>query len=182
MVYMMNRCRFYLLLALMLLAPLSARAETSIGVVDVQALLTQSEAAKSIEKQVAEFKEKFLSEVSGEEQSLRENEKLLTEQRGTLSKDEFTTKAKEFEERLYKMRQKTQGRKRALDEAFSKANGQIRAKVYEIVQQIASARKFNLVITKQNVIVGEESIDLTDETMTRLNKELPSIAMDVKEQ
>ena len=80
------------------------------------------------------------------------------------------------------MRQKTQGRKRALDEAFSKANGQIRAKVYEIVQEIASARKFNLVITKQNVIVGEESIDLTDETMTRLNKELPSIAMDVKEQ
>ena len=64
MVYMMNRCRFYLLLALMLLAPLCVRAETSIAVVDVQALLTQSEAAKSIEKQVAEFKEKFLARSS----------------------------------------------------------------------------------------------------------------------
>lgn len=177
----MNRSCFYLFLALLVLVPFGARAETSIAVVDVQTLLSQSEAAKSIEKQVDEFKEKFLSEVSGEEQALRDNEKTLTEQRGSLSKEEFASKAREFEEKLYKMRQTTQGKKRALDEAFSKANGEIRAKVYEIVQQIASEKGFNLVISKQNVIVGEQSIDLTAETMTRLNKALPSIVMDVKE-
>ncbi len=156
-------------------------AETSIAVVDVQALLSQSGGAKSIEKQIDAYKEKFLSEVSGEERALRENEKNLADQRATLSKEEFAAKAKEFEEKLYKMRQTTQAKKRALDEAFSKGMGQLRTKVYEVVQALAKEKGFNLVISKQNVIVGEDSIDLTQETMKRLNAELPSITVTVKD-
>ncbi len=177
----MNICRLFLCFVFLAMVPLAAHAETTIAVVDVQALLSQSSAAKSIAKQIDTHKEKFLSEVSQQERELRENEKALSEQRSSLSKEEFASKAKAFEEKLYKMRQQTQAKKRVLDEAFSKGMGQLREKLYEVVEGIAKTKGFNLVISKQNVIVGENSIDLTAETLKKLNAELPSIDVKVQD-
>lgn len=172
--------RIVFFLIALFFAPLHALAETSIAVVDVQALLTKSSAARSLEKQVSAQKEKFLEEVTAQEAVLREAEKKLTAERATLSKEAFTARAREFEEKLYNTRKATQNRKAALDAASGSAMDKLRGEIYEVVKDIAAARGYNLVITKQNVIIGEQSIDITDEVMKRLNAEITDIKLEVK--
>jgi outer membrane protein len=176
--------RFFglLFLCLFLALPFSAQAETSIAVVDVQALLSRSDAALSIDKQADELKNKFMVDVSKQEQALRENEAKLTSERASLSKEEFAERAKEFEGKLIEMRRAAQIEKRKYDEATTKALNQLRDKLYEIVQQIAKEKKYSLVISKQNVIVGEQSIDITEESLKRLNAALPSISLVIADQ
>jgi outer membrane protein len=174
----MNIIRLIALAACMVCVALPAWAETSIAVVDAQAILTQSEAAKSVEKQISDYKAKFLDELSKQEQSLRESEKKLGEERATLRKEDFTAKAKQLEEKFIQTGSVTQTKKRAMDKASSSAVSKLHAKLYEIVQVIAKEKGYNLVITKQNVIVGEQSIDITEEAMTRFNEQLPTITLD----
>src|SRR4051812_26939328 len=118
---MKNIAKIFGLIALVLLLslPLTARAAdpVSIGVVDLQKLLTESAAGKDIQSQMETHKTKFLSEIGAQEQKLREDEKTLTDQRASLPADDFAKKAKDFEEKLNDTRRKAQDRKKALEEA-----------------------------------------------------------------
>ncbi len=177
---MIRRC-LVLMCAFAVLTPAMAYAATSVAVLDVQALLTESQAAKSIEKQADERKDKFLAELSKQEQELRDTEKKLSEERASLSKEEFAKTAKEFEEKLMATRQMAQSTKKIYDEATAKALKQLRDKIYEIAQSIASEKGYNLVISKQSVIVGAQDMDITEESMKRLNESISSVTLDIKD-
>lgn len=172
---------FLVSLIVILAATGAARAETSIAVVDVQALLTKSDAAISIEKQVDAYKDKFVEDISKREQELRDNEKALAEQRGKLDNEVYAAKAKNFEEKLIETRKYAEQNRRKFDKASAKAMASLRDSLYDTVQALAKEKGFNLVISKQNVIVGEQSIDLTDETMKRLNASVSSITLDISD-
>lgn len=174
--------RYCLVIATILLigAPFTARAQTTVAVVDVQEILAKSAAAASLDKQADAAKEKFRAEVSAQEQGFRAEEKKLAEQRGKLSKEDFALQARAFEEKLVSFRSEAQDRKRALDEAIGVSMGEIRAKLYEVVQQISAEKGIDLVITKQNVIVGSQEIDLTEETMKRLNDVISTSTLEIK--
>ena len=177
--------RYYVLLLCFILAfaPIVARADAplTIAVVDVQALMTQSDAAKSLEKQVSDRKEKFIASLSKQEQDLRDAQKKLTDARATMSKDAFAKKAQEFEKKLMDTRQMAQDTKKTYDDALEKALNQLRAKIYEVVQGIAKEKSYTLVISKQEVVVGQSSMDITDDAMKKLNATITTLNLDIKD-
>jgi outer membrane protein len=177
----MRRIFFLQFFTAVLLASSAVLAQTSIAVVDVQALLTKSDAAISVEKQIDDYKDIFVKEISKQEQELRDLEKSLGEQRKSLSNDDFANKAKAFEEKLIETRKSAEQKRRAFDKASAKALDTLRETLYSVVQELAREKGFTLVISKQNVIVGEQSIDLTEETMERLNKKISTIALEISD-
>lgn len=158
-----------------------AAAEQSIGVVDVQALLTQSKAGQNIQKQLDTRKEKFLSEIGKEEAALRDEEKKLAGERDSLSKDDFTKKAKAFEEKLNASRQKAQTRKKALEDGANGALIKLRDQIVKIVEEVAASKGYGLVITTQTVVAGGKAFDITEESLKKLNDAVSEIPLDVKE-
>jgi outer membrane protein len=163
---------------IILATPVSANAEMSIAVVDVQKLMGDSDAAKSIEKQVTAKREKFVSELSKKEKGLRETEKKLAGERSKLSKEDFTKKAQEFEKSLMSTREMAQKTKKQYDDATGKALSQLRDKAVEVVSAIAKEKGYQLVLSKQGVVVSAQGIDITDEAMANLNKAVSNITVD----
>jgi len=162
-------------------SPAAAAEGTSIATVDVQQMLTESDASQSIQKQLKERREKYTKDLRKQEESLRKEEKELVEQKEKLSKDDFAKKRKAFEEKLFEVRKMTQERKRSLEKATAEAMKVLRTELFKVVQSIADERNINLVISRQNVVVGEKSLDITEEAMKRLNKELKTVKLDVKD-
>jgi outer membrane protein len=175
----MTKKLFLLLFVFVLLVPEMASAQTNIAVVDMQELLTESDAAKDIQKQVNSYKESFLGEISKQEQALRAEEKSLSAQQGKLGKEEFAKKVKDFEKKLLDTRRDAQTKKKKLDDAVTKSVTQLRDKIFTIVQSIADEKKYDLVISNQNVVIGASALNITDETMKRLNKAVSKIKVDV---
>jgi Skp family chaperone for outer membrane proteins len=169
----------FLVLALVAMSA-GANAQTVIGIVDVQKLMTQSMAAQDIQKQVESFRNKFQEEVSKKEQGLRESEKSLVEQRKTLPADKFEEKKKGFEKELLSTKKYVEGKKKNLNQATAGALEKLESQIVKIVSAIAKEKNFGLVITKQAVVVGDQALDITADVMTRLNTELSSVKMDVK--
>lgn len=161
--------------------PLSAaRAELSISVVDVERILTDSKAAKAVQKQVEEKRKGFIGDVENAEKKLRDKQKALQAEAAKLSKEDLTKKAKEFEESRVKERNQIQEEKSRLDKAYSEAMNTLTKSIYDVCQAIADEKKIDLVITRQNIIVGSKSLDITDEVLKRLDEKLPTLSLKVK--
>jgi outer membrane protein len=152
---------------------------TAVAVVDVQKLLKDSKAGVNIQQQLETHKTKFLAEIAQQEQKLREDEKALSGQRSSLPAEEFAKKAKTFESELTESRRIAQERKKALEDAAAKSIGKLRDEILKVVQQISDEKGYSLVINSQNVVINSKGMDITDETLARLDKAVSEIALEI---
>lgn len=155
-------------------------AQINIAVIDIDMILVKSKAAVSIKKQVEEKRKEFLKEIKVEEDKLRAEQKILEKKRSKISKEEFLKQFQGFESRRLVARKKIKDKKQKLEKAYSKAMNILTKSIYEVCQKIAVEDKVDLIITRQNIVVGSLSLDVTKEAMSRLNKKLPSLSLKVK--
>lgn len=155
-----------------------AYAEISIAVVDVEAILESSKAAKSIKKQVDKRRKTFLKSVKDEEDKLRTEQKAIEEKREGMSKEELLKKAQAFEKRRIEARNKLREKKAALDKSYSKAMNKLTESITHVCQTIADEQKIDLIITRQNIIIGTNNLDITSKVMKKMNKEISSLPLE----
>ena len=162
------------------LFPTYAKAELTIAVVDVRAILQDSKAAKSVKDQVKNKRESFVKEVKSIEDDLRKDQKKLEKEKDSLSKEELMKKFRSFEEKRLGARKKLQKGQKNLDDAYNKAMAKLSQSIFEVCSKIAEERKIDLVITKDNIIVGNKALDITAEVLSKLNSFLPKLVLEVK--
>lgn len=158
----------------------SDREPISIAVVNIQALLNDSRAAKSIQEQVDRYRKEFQEDFRDKESELKEREEDLAKERETLSEEAFREKVGAFQRRIVESQNELQDRRRELDEAVSEALGELREEILKIVAEMADENKYDLVLSRQNVVIVERSIDISKEVMDRLNKSVKKITVTVK--
>lgn len=161
------------------LLPVAASAETSIAVLDLQKVMTESKAALNIQAQVQNYREKSQAEIGAIEQKLRDEQQALAAGKESMPPEEFAAKKAAFEQSLGQTRNIVQEKKRVLDEAFSTAVTVVRDRVLEIVAQISEEKGYQLVLTRQNVVLVEKPFDITDQVMEKLNASLTEVPLNV---
>jgi Skp family chaperone for outer membrane proteins len=162
--------------------PRSVRAElpvSVVAVVDVQYILQESVASKSIQKQLDAQRQTYQNEISKQEEKLRAAEQELNRERGNLSADAFGQKRREFEHQVADVQRTVQARKRVLDQAFNESMTKVRDTVLQIVTEVAGEQKATLVLAKQQVVLAEKSLDLTFAVLDRVNTKLPTVTVTV---
>lgn len=162
------------------LVPAYARAEISIAVVDIEKILNESKAAKSVQSQVEEKRKTFLGEVEAADKKLRDEQTAIEAKRETFTKEELTEKARGFEQSRMEARKKIQESKAKLDTAYADAMNKLTKTIYEVSQKLADERKIDLIITRQNIIVGSMSLDITKDVLASLDTALPTLSLEVK--
>ena len=158
----------------------SAYAQTTIGVVDVEKVLNESDAAKELNKKRSEAREKFITKLSKKESDLREEGKALFAKRKDMSDEEFGKEQKAYEAKLLEMRKATQKQKRDFEEASNVALDKLKDHLANAVQKIAQEKGYGLVISNRDVITGEKSLDITGETIKAMNDQKIKIPFKVK--
>ncbi|MBU6235027.1 MAG: OmpH family outer membrane protein [Alphaproteobacteria bacterium] len=152
----------------------------NVAVVDIQALLKDSNGAKSIESQLETIRKNFQSEVEKEEKKLRETEKSILDQKDKLSQEDFKAKATDFQKQVADSQKKVQERKGKLDKALASAVGKLRTEIVKIVAEIGDAKKLDLVLARTDVVIVSKDMDITAQVMEKLNASLPSVQVTVE--
>lgn len=148
-------------------------------VVDVNKIMTESAAAKSVQDQVSTLRKSLKDEVDKKESGLRAQDESLAKERGKLSADEFEKKSRAFQEDVMNSRKDVDARVGALDRGVGVAMGKIEKSLQEILFDIAKEQGANLVLPKAAILVAETSMDFTDQAMAKLNAKLPSVKVEV---
>ena len=147
-----------------------AVAQTSVGVLDVDYILQESSSAKALQEKRNAVRETMLKELSDKENVLREDGKALLESRQDVAEEEFVKRSKDYEGKLLDMRRMTQKNKRAFEEASAKAMAKLRDNMTTIVADISQERGYDLIIAKRHVVIGENSIDITQDVLSKMNE------------
>ena len=148
----------------------TTKAALSIAIIDINGVLEQSSAIKKIRAIIDEENKKFLASTDEEQQSLRSEELELEAQRDILSETEFNLRLKQFQDRVAVLQQKLQRQRREFDASLQQANEQLRKLLYQITAEITKENGYTLVIQKQNIVLYDLSIDISDEALLRLNE------------
>jgi Skp family chaperone for outer membrane proteins len=170
---------FLLILALMMILPVSALAEgqSNVAVLDMRRLVDESDAGKSIGEKLSARHDSLQKEASEYEKKIRDQEKSLLQERKKLKPEEFETKKKEFEKNFKDSREKILKKSNDLEAARRKAVNQLQTHIAEITADIADTRKLDLVVDRDAVVISAKNIEITDEVLKRLNEKVKDIPL-----
>lgn len=157
----------------------TSTAQLPIAVVDVQGIMRAAQAAKGVQDQIEKRREAYQAQVSSEEKRLRQAEQDLAQQRTVLAPDAYQQKVREFQAQVADVQRKVQMRKRELDETFAAAMNELRGALVSVVAELAEQRGIKLVLFKSQIVIAEKSLDVSEETLRRLNERLPTIKIDL---
>ncbi len=153
---------------------------SAIGVVDVQLLMTESEAAKSVQAQLEKQRESFQSEISKYEREVKDLEAALVKAQADKKEDEFNKKRGELQKKAEEAKAMVNKRRQALEKATSDAMQSLRKEIVKISAEVAEKKKLDLIITRNNVVLATKDMDITDQVMTQLNKQMKDIKLKVE--
>ncbi len=156
-------------------APCHAANATKIAVLNIQEIMRDSLAAKSIRKKLEQKQKEFQNEMAKKEQSLQAKERELAKQRTVLSPDEFEKKVKEFREQATKAQREVQNKRAKLDKAFADALAKIQKSVINIVEKMSKEKGFSAVLPTSQLLYASPDLDITAEVLQQLNKQLPNV-------
>jgi len=155
----------------------AANKPAIVAVVDVQIILGEATAMKSIQKQVEEKRSQFQIEISSQEKRLRDQEQELKSQRSELAANAFEAKQRDFEAQVASVQRDVQERRKVLDQAYGDGLKAVQKELQEVLAKLAKERGYTLVIPTAQLLYADGSIAITDEALKRLNKALPDVAL-----
>ena len=150
-----------------------------VAVLDVQAILRNAKAVKSIRKQITKFGSKFEEEIEKERAEIRKANQELARQRTILSPDIFAEKRRKFEKRVVEVQRLVQKRQRELDKSRNTAMGVVNKTYTEIVSKVANENNLAVIVRKAQTAYSVKALDITSEILTRLDEKLPTVKVSV---
>lgn len=165
----------WMIALLALMAPLSAAYANEIAVVNIQKIMRDSKAANTVREQVKKKQKSFQAELNKEEKALQKEDQELAKQRNVLSQEAFKKKYGEFRKKAVEAQKQVRVKRGKLDKGLAKALADIQKRVTSIVESICKEKGYDMAISGSQALYASSRYDITDEVLSRLNKELPNI-------
>lgn len=150
-----------------------------IAVIDVQKIMQDSNASKGISKSFETLRETYQKEISTLEDKLRKGEDELRKQQTVLSPEALANKRRDFEKQVAEVQKTVQSRKRVLETSLNEAMAVVHKTMVEVVADISRERGANLVLARQQFVLVDTQLDVTDTVLERVNKKLPQVALNI---
>jgi outer membrane protein len=158
-------------------APTTAPVTLTVMVVDVQALLQNSKAAKMVRGQIEQKRNEYTKEISHQEEALRAERDALQRQQASMSADALNQKGREFQQKVNDLERNVQGKRQALEKSNGEALSKIQEEMLKIIADIAKQRKANLVFQRADLVLFDQSFDVTDEVLQKLDEQMPVLTV-----
>ncbi|WP_420348311.1 OmpH family outer membrane protein [Pelagibius sp.] len=172
--------RFAAALVFLSIIPVAANAQVEraplIGVIDVQAVLRESVAVKTLAQRVETARVAAQQAMQDREVALREADLDLAQRRSSLSAEDYRQERSSLEAEGVALQREMQAERRRLDQLFSQGMAQVQQVLQSISQEIAIERDLDLVLAKTTVIIVKSEFDLTEEALRRLNSRLTDVS------
>lgn len=169
-----------LLMAVVTFGSVAQAASPTIAVVDVERLYVDSKAAQSLKSQIETKKEAFRKEFSAKEAELKKIEDSLMSEREKLSAEEFGKQRKAFEGKILEARKLFQKRSNSLDDGQKAAMRELRKGIAEATTEVAEAKDYDIVLTRDSVVIAEKALDITADVLKKLDEKISSIPLKVE--
>ena len=153
-----------------------------IGLADLNGILRAADANVKVRELLDTQRQKFQDEFSLVETELQQTERDLMSKRELLSTEEYEKQIKAFQARVTQLQQDIQKKRQAIDNAYQKAQSDIRAEALSIITEIARDMSLDLVLNRDASLIFLPHLNISDEVLTRLNERTKNARIEIKVQ
>ncbi len=160
----------------LIFSPLYAQyPDTNIGVIDLNYILSDSDAAMDAAKQIENYAKQIEEEINETDQSLIDEQNELIESQQIMAPAAFDEKRKEYENKVQNYNITRQEKLMSIDRIVSESRNEVLDALKPILEEISNEKGITVLLEKNSVLLNAENMDITDEALKALNKKLPSI-------
>ena len=153
-----------------------------IGLADLNGVLRAADANVKVRELLDTQRQIFQDEFSVVEAELQQTERDLMSKRELLAPEEYDRQIKAFQARVTQLQQDIQRKRQAIDNAYQKAQSDIRAEAFAIITEIAKDKKLDLVLSHDASLISLPHLNISDEVLTRLNERTKNARIEIQVQ
>ncbi len=167
--------RFLTIFIFLVLFSYSYAEVQKIVYLNVDKILQQSTAGKSIKKQLENIYKQNLEKFKKNDEILKEKEKKIIAQKNILSKEDFQKEISSLRSEIIKF-QKDQVRSReSLNKLRIEASNKLISALSPILKDYAEKNSISLILQKKNIVIGQKEIEITGEILSIANEKIKNI-------
>ena len=157
---------------------ISLSEENKIVYVDINKIMTNSVAGKSISSQLEKNHKKNIAKFKKIEEELKKEETKIVSQRNVISKEEFEKKIISLRDKANNFRKERNDNINNLNNQRLEATSKMITLVRPILSEFSDKNSISLIIDKKNIIIGKSLLDITDDILKIVNEKIGTIQLD----
>lgn len=147
-------------------------ADLKIGVMNVQKIIVTCDAGKEAKGRFDTKMKKLQSSFKAEEEALKGLQAEIKKKSSAWSEETKAEKAREFQKKGRELQAKTEDARFEMKKMQDKELQPILKALEKVVDNYGKEKKFTAIMDAKNIIYFAKTVDITDEVVKRLNKEL----------
>ncbi len=152
-------------------------AQDNIAFIDLNIVFDNSNAGKKINKEVSDKQKKNNKNFSELRKKFDTDRDKLIAQKNVLSPEEFEKKLVELEKNLKKYNSEINKKNNELTQYQLKVRKKFFDSLRPILENYAKANSIDVILKKENVLIGKTSLDISKDILEIFNKEIKKISI-----
>ena len=148
---------------------------TSIGVIDLNRILAEADAAIMASKQIEEIAKEIEDEIKKSDEDIIKEQNLLIESQAIMAPEAFDSKRKEYENKVQKYNADRQSKLIKIDELIAVSRNDVLNALKPILEEISNEKGITILLEKGSVMLNADKMDITDKVLKKLNTEFPEL-------
>ena len=144
---------------------------------DFKFILNESIAGKKAQKDLKNKLESGLKELNKTEQNLQSDEKKIIAQKKIISEEEYKKKVKELRQKVSNLQKNKKNLLDTVGKQRSKARSELLKNLNPVIKDYMQEKKIRYVMDKKSLILADESLDITQDIIKKLNDKIKSIKL-----
>ena len=159
------------LLVVVMLVATSGMAQSNIAVIDIQRVVTDSDAGKEALGNLQKLQDSKIAQGRAIQENMDALREQLSKQRFTLTEVKVAELSKQIEDKGIEMQRFQDDAQRELDEARRTALGGLEERILPVIDEVGKERNMTLIFNKfqSGLVYADEGVDITDEVIRRFN-------------
>ena len=137
-----------------------------------------SKAGKQIMNKIAKSNEKNINKFKNIEDDLIKQEQDLISKKNVLSENEFKSKLENLKKEISEYRAKRQDIINETTKKRIEASAEFSNRIKPILGDYAAQNNISIIVQKKNIIMGKKELDITDDILKIVDKEISKIKFD----
>ena len=149
--------------------------EQKIVYLNIEKIMQNSIAGKSIKKQLENLYNKDLEKFKKNDEILKNKEKKLITQKNILSQEDFQKELTSLRKEIINFQKEQVKARDDINKLRIGATNKLISQLSPILQEYAKNNSVSLILQKKNIVMGKKEIEITDEILEITNKEIKNI-------
>ena len=150
-------------------------ASNEITYLDLDKIIIESLAGKSITKQITSIQKKNNESLEAKEKKLFEKEKSIISKKNILQEKDFNEKVKAFKKEVNEYQNNRSKLIKEINQKKLNAISQLLDKLNPILARYSNEKSISMIVQKKNIIIGKSELDITTDIMKILDNEIKKI-------